>query len=134
MQSEYGRVSKDDQEARDLWHERLGMLVIFAHFLWESPQQWTCGASMTPLEITIAIHYWTSPVPYKGGSENWTELDSKIVQSMIDGHLLEYQGSNLSGNTPAMRCFIQALCDVPWPSIRWVCEKSPVSAGGDSGG
>lgn len=75
---------------------------------------------MSPLEISIALHYWVSPEPWKRGSENWTELDGKIVQSMIDAKLLEYQGSNLSGNTPAMRAYVEALCDVPWPEIRWV--------------
>lgn len=75
---------------------------------------------MSPHEISIALHYWTTPLPWKGGSENWLPLDRKIVQSMIDAKLLEYQGANLSGNTPAMRAYVEALQDVPWPQIRWI--------------
>lgn len=82
---------------------------------------------MTPLEISIAIHYWCYPTPWKGGSENWSEMDCKIVAEMTARHLVEYQNGNLTGNTPAMRCFIEALESVPWPSIKWVCEPSPVS-------
>lgn len=83
---------------------------------------------MTPLEISIAIHYWCFPKqPYKGSEENWSELEHKIVADMIVRHLLEYQDGQLSGNTPAMRCFMEALQAVPWPSIRWVCESSQVS-------
>lgn len=74
---------------------------------------------MTPLEITIAIHHWVSPEPYKDGSENWTELDHKIIAQMAACHLLERgPGGSVSGNTPAMRAFIEALESVPWPSIK----------------
>lgn len=85
---------------------------------------------MTPLEISVAIHYWCFPTPYKGGSENWNELECKIVTDMIVHHMLEKQGDNLTGNTPAMRCFMEALQAVPWPSIKWVCEPSPVTVTG----
>lgn len=94
---------------------------------------------MTPLEITIAIHYWCFPGPYKGGSENWTQLECKIVQDMLNRHLLEHNhepnalssGRALTGNTPAMRCFIEAIQAVPWPRIKWVCDPSPVTQPGE---
>lgn len=80
---------------------------------------------MTPLEINIALHYWTTPTPWKGCSSRWTELEHKIVQSMQEARLVEYQGLNLTGNTPAMRAYVEALCDVQWPQIRWVVPTSP---------
>lgn len=40
MRLEYGLPPKDDQEKRDRWHERLGLLTVFATALWErSPEQ-----------------------------------------------------------------------------------------------
>lgn len=73
----------------------------------------------SPLEISIAIHYWCFPGPYKNGSENWTELESKIVQDMLDHGLLERDCGKLSGNTPALRVFMEALQAVPWPVRVW---------------
>lgn len=35
MQEEYGRYERGDEEARDRWYERLGMLGIFATWLFE---------------------------------------------------------------------------------------------------
>lgn len=80
---------------------------------------------MSPLEISIALHYWVSPTPWKGGSENWADIDAKIVHSMVLAKLLEYQGANLSGNTPAMRAYVEALSEVQWPEIRWVVPTGP---------
>jgi hypothetical protein len=82
---------------------------------------------MTPLEIGIALHYWVSPKPYKDGKNSWTELEAKIITKMHDRHLLEYQNGQLSGNTPAMRAFVEALEAVPWPSMKWVVEPCPVA-------
>lgn len=36
MREDFGLPQKDDAEARDRWHERLGLLSAFAHYLWES--------------------------------------------------------------------------------------------------
>lgn len=86
--------------------------------------------SHSPLEIEIALHYWTCPEPYKNGSENWTDLDCKIVQSMIVAGLIENISSGdslskLSGNTPAMRAYVKALEAVQWPFIMWVVPTGP---------
>ncbi len=35
MREDFGLPPKDDAEARDRWHERLGLLSAFAHSLWE---------------------------------------------------------------------------------------------------
>jgi len=84
---------------------------------------------MSPLEIEIALHYWTSPQPYKKGSENWTDLECKIVQSMLDCGMLEHAPNKdvqkISGNTPAMRAYIQALQAVQRPVIQWVVPTGP---------
>lgn len=82
---------------------------------------------MTPLEIEIALHYWTRPGPYKAGSENWTDLDSKIVTEMMDRKLLQSVDGKLTGNTPAMRAFVEALQAVPWPTMKWVVDPCPVA-------
>lgn len=39
MRLEYGLPAKDDQEARDRWHERLGLLTVFVATLWELPPE-----------------------------------------------------------------------------------------------
>ena len=95
---------------------------------------------MTPLEISIAIHYWCSPTPYKNGPENWTQLEQLIITEMINIELLACQNGTLSGNTPAMKCFMEALQAVPWPTKPWVCAPLPPhapdrpSGSGGSGG
>lgn len=82
--------------------------------------------STTPLERAILTHYWTTPGPWKGGSENWNRLDHEIVDRMQALNLLrsEIGGKDRScrivANTDSLEIYMDALAAVPFPVLKWV--------------
>lgn len=79
----------------------------------------------TPLEREILTHYWSTPGPYLGGSENWKATHGLLVQKFVDlGLLVRYDGEDgfphIRGNQDALRLYMEALSMVPLPVQRWI--------------
>ena len=79
----------------------------------------------TPLEISIALHYWTRPGDYGAGAPDFN-IDAPAVieqrQQMVNAGLLVQV--NAPGRRydagPALECYVTALCNLPWPVQQWV--------------
>lgn len=81
----------------------------------------------SPLEISIALHYWTTPGDYS--AEDPDHRLSPAVQSALHGFveagLLERRteptdrGSRFKA-TDGLRVWIEALCAVPLPVRIWI--------------
>lgn len=83
----------------------------------------------TPYEREILTHYWVSPEPWKNGSENWRDLDGKIIDKFVRlGLLRQVQHQEIGSvlvskivkNEEALRVYMDALAAVPLPVQRWV--------------
>lgn len=78
-----------------------------------------------PLEIMIALHYWTTPGPYS--PECPEHANSPAVREacarMIKAGLLQFGETEQYTATESTRVFVQALCAVPWPVQEWVIPK-----------
>ncbi len=83
---------------------------------------------MTPHEIGILLHYYTRPVDYDDG-----DFRAPVVREAIDkfskaGILKRkdpfppypesYEG------TDGLRVYVEALCAVPFPELRWVMPNT----------
>src|SRR5690349_12535260 len=79
----------------------------------------------TPLEISIAVHYYTRGGDYGRGTgdNNWTApAVQDACEAMCAWGLLrrsEKQGQMYEA-TKGMDAFMQAMCDIPWPVQQWV--------------
>lgn len=80
----------------------------------------------SPLEREILTHYYTSPEPYKGGSEHWGKLHSEIVDKFVKLGLLERRPNpatgllKVYGNDAALHVYMRALAAVRLPEQHWV--------------
>lgn len=78
----------------------------------------------SPLSISIALHYWTSPGDYS--PDNAAHAGSPAVRdclkAMLGAQLLEMPGRDGAkyGSGPALQAYVEALCAIPWPVQQWV--------------
>lgn len=77
---------------------------------------------MTPLEISIAIHYATRMTDFHSGA-----CPPPAVKEAVDNFcrlgLLEKAigtGDMLFSCTEGLRVYVSALCEVPPPTLRWM--------------
>lgn len=93
----------------------------------------------SPLEIKIALHYYTDPTEYEGGAG--AHYHSVAVQGILSdfterGYLVELAEPNQWGGrrrgTPALDVYVAALRDVPLPVQRWVIPDRAVTAGNET--
>jgi hypothetical protein len=82
----------------------------------------------SPLERSILTHYWTTPSPWKNGSENWSDEDRRIVDKLIVLRLLRHEEGehghhHLVANDDAVRVYMDALAAVPYPILKWVMPR-----------
>ena len=80
---------------------------------------------MTPLMIEILIHYYCRV-------DDFRDLDAPAVKDAIDYFLdnglikintnTKYYGV-YTGNQDALKVYIEALCNVPLPELKWVIPE-----------
>lgn len=72
--------------------------------------------------ITLAIHYWTTPGPY--APDNPNHANSPAVRTwhaeLLRAGLIIREADNYTANNEAMRVYMDALCNVPFPVQKWV--------------
>jgi hypothetical protein len=80
----------------------------------------------TPLQIAIALHYWTRADDYGlgNGDDNFnasavrdqrSEMCAyQLIEANEPGAIPRYKAG------PALECYINALCALPWPEQKWV--------------
>ena len=81
---------------------------------------------MTPLEIDILLHYYTTPVDYRDGDFSAPAVRKAVDEFVADG-LLRPTKQKSGGigplsyeTTERAQVFLQALCALPLPELRWV--------------
>lgn len=87
----------------------------------------------SPLEIQIAIHFWTRPTKYAEHEPD--HRNSGAVKAILSWYvrdgLLEPTAPNEHGEiykaTEALGVWVDALCTVPFPVQKWVI---PAPVGG----
>lgn len=81
----------------------------------------------SPLEITIGLHYWTTPTEYaaEDPDHQGSPAVTDMLRSFVKRGLLEklpepneYGGTYRA--TDGMRVWVEALCAVPYPERIWV--------------
>jgi hypothetical protein len=76
---------------------------------------------VSPLKISILLHYYCSPSDFRDG-----DFDAPAVREAIDDFLaagLLERSEELGVNyraTEATRIFVEAVCALPAPMLRWV--------------
>ena len=82
-------------------------------------------AMMTPLQIRMAVHYWSSTAPY--AEHDPDHAGSLAVRNqregLVEAGLLKHEGSGFRP-TEALPVYIEALCRTPLPVLRWVIPGS----------
>jgi hypothetical protein len=83
--------------------------------------------STSNYERAILAHYFCFPGPWKGGSENWNQLDIDTIKRFIDrGLLIQHkEPQSIEGNHEALRVYMDALDAVPLPIQRWTIPEQP---------
>lgn len=86
----------------------------------------------SPLEIKIALHYWALTNDYEDHVEpkhgRSPAVQDALARFVAMGLLVDkMQGSEHRcdrryDSGPALECFVDALCSVPWPKQKWVIE------------
>lgn len=76
---------------------------------------------MSPLRIEIALHYYTIP-----GDYDPERLDApavkEAIQDYIEAGLLQVsarEGQRFEGVDEALSVYVEALCSVPLPVLKW---------------
>lgn len=89
----------------------------------------------TPLEISIGLWYHTRPGDYGlGNSDNNFEAPAvrETFKRFVDAGLLchcDKGEQNYRANEPALKAWVDALCAVPFPVVKWVVEQEPCCRG-----
>ena len=85
----------------------------------------------TPLEISIGLWYFVRPGDY-GLNNGDNNFEAPAVwatfQRFVDAGLLRHCDSgerNYEPNEPALKAWVQALCAVPFPVVKWIVEPEP---------
>lgn len=80
----------------------------------------------SPLEITIGLHYWTTPTEYSAdddGHRNSQAVQTILVQFVNYGLLNRLSKPNQHGGsyeaTDALRVWVDGLRAVPFPVKKW---------------
>jgi len=82
----------------------------------------------SPLEICIALHYWTTVGDYS--PDNVEHANSSSVKDCLRRMkacgLLSSPGRDGAnfGSTEALGVYVEALCKVNWPVMKWVIPPS----------
>ena len=78
----------------------------------------------SPLERAILTHYYVSPLPYKDGSENWTQCEADAVKRFVEAGLLLQKRAGpeqfIEANHRALAVYMEALASVPLPVETWI--------------
>jgi hypothetical protein len=91
----------------------------------------------SPLEIGIALHYWTTPTEYDGGASEhfYSPATQEILSDFVSrGFLLHLDKPNEYGGmyraTEALGIWVDALCNIPFPVQQWVIPALSQQQGG----
>lgn len=80
---------------------------------------------MTPLQIEILLHYYTSPGDYK--NLDAPSVTDAIVGFLNAGILTEApKGDKQSyyGNRGMLQVYVEALCSVKLPTMKYIIEET----------
>lgn len=96
----------------------------------------------TPLEIDIALWYYTRPGDYGEGMGDHNFKAPAVQEALkrfVDAGLLKAHEPNsdlpqLFHNTEGLRVYVETLCNVPWPEQRWVVPSMEHAERGAKGG
>lgn len=80
---------------------------------------------MTPLEISILLHYHTTPSDYSDGDFSAPAVRSAINEFKDRGYLKESSAHNALSTyqaTDKLHAYVKAICNVPEPKQIWICE------------
>lgn len=95
---------------------------------------------MTPLEISILIHYHCSPTDFRDGDFSAPAVRQAINEFKQTGFIKAAEPSdNVAAayiGTDKCGVYVQALCAVPEPIQKWVVPAAPTGqahGGGDHG-
>lgn len=86
---------------------------------------------MTPLEISILLHYHVTPTDYRDGDFSAPAVRSAMDQFKDTGFLAlsEAAADRVYAATEKTTVFVEALCAVPEPVQHWVI---PVTQGAET--
>ena len=86
----------------------------------------------SPLEIGIALHYWTTPTEYDDGEGEhfWSPAVQDILSRFVSsGYLIHLDKPNEYGGTykatDALHIYVDAICAVPFPVQTWIIPSAP---------
>ena len=79
----------------------------------------------SPLEIRIALHYWTTPGDYELGTGcHWhsTAVQETLSKLVERGLLQRREAADLAmyKRGPGLECYVKALCDISFPIQKWI--------------
>lgn len=82
----------------------------------------------SPLEREILTHYWTTPGPYAGSTDDWSQSVCIHVRRFVALGLLEERSpgtaaAHIVANQEALKVYMEALAQVPLPVRQWVIPK-----------
>jgi hypothetical protein len=86
------------------------------------------GTMATPLEISTGLWYYTRPGDYglDNGDRNFNApAVRETFKRFVDAGLLCHCSTgeqNYKANEPALKAWVEALCSVPFPVVKWVVE------------
>lgn len=88
---------------------------------------------VNPLTIMVALHYWTTPGEYSEHDQGHAKSPAvgEAVKRLIEAGLLMRSKSLHRApweTTPAMRVWVEGLCNVPFPVQQWVLPKQEARA------
>lgn len=79
---------------------------------------------MTPLQITMMLHYYAIAAPYSKEDEDHANSPAVTEQRgwLLNADMLRYSSKSSSGYEVTERgaAFVDALCSLPLPVSKWV--------------
>lgn len=79
---------------------------------------------MSPYEIEIILHYhWSKEdCPMLDSSPATNETCERLVSAGILKRVPEGMGKRYEGNFNAIQAYVEAICAIPLPIMKWVVE------------
>lgn len=77
---------------------------------------------MTPLELTMALHYYYSTTDFRDGDFNAPAVREAIERFKRDSLLTHNTGDSKTAiytSTERLDVFVEKLCETPLPQLSW---------------
>lgn len=78
---------------------------------------------MTPLQISIALHYHYSPVDFRDGDFSAPAVKEALNYFVANEMLnFDYNAKQVYSATPRLDAYIEKLCSINLPKLMWTYE------------